>query len=457
MVQRRLDEAVQMMRGELLSGDGTSTWSGVRLDSRAVSGGELFFALAGEFTDGHRFVSSAQQAGATAAVIQAEVSGVGDGALVRVGDTLEALHDLTRAVRAEVPQRLVAVTGSSGKTTTKEMLAAMLAARYRTAASPGNLNNLFGFPVALLGIPEDTEWMVAEMGMSTPDELRQVSLLGRPDVAVFTNVRAAHLESFGTVESIAHAKAELLAGLAPDGTVVANAGDPWVVWIAEQHPGTVVWYGSEEADVRVSAVKQRTRAGWSFQLHAGGETVEVDLPLFGRYNVDNFLAAAACAHVLGVSLSEIASSLVRYENPPRRGVVHRLASGITLVDDTYNSNPDALTQALRSARALAGDRHWAVVGEMLELGPTAGDLHREVGSVAAQLGVSPLVGVGELARELVAAAADEGVETHWFAEAAEASSLIASLCRPGDVLLVKGSRGVALEAVVDQLLAEKGN
>jgi UDP-N-acetylmuramoyl-tripeptide--D-alanyl-D-alanine ligase len=433
-----LDEAVQMMRGELISGDATALWSGVRLDSRSVGGGELFFALAGEHTDGHRFVAAAQQAGAAAAVVQTQPLEAGPGALVRVDDTLEALHDLTRAVRAEVPQRLVA-------------------ARYRTAASPGNLNNLYGFPMALLGIPDDTEWMVAEMGMSTPDELRQVSLLGQPQVAVFTNVRAAHLESFGTVESIARAKAELLSGLAPDGTVVANIADPWVRWIAEKHPGTVVWYGSEEADVRVSAVRQEADGGWSFLLHAADESIPVELPLFGRYNVENFLAAATCAHVLGVSLSEIAASLKRYQSPPRRGVMHHLAAAVTLVDDTYNSNPDALTRALRSARGLSGDRHWAVLGEMLELGPTAEALHRDVGSVAARLGFSPLVGVGELSRSLLQAAADEGAETHWFDDATSASSFVVSQVRPGDVLLVKGSRGVALEAVVDLLLAGEEN
>jgi UDP-N-acetylmuramoyl-tripeptide--D-alanyl-D-alanine ligase len=446
-----------MMRGELISGDATATWSGVRLDSRGIRGGELFFALPGEVTDGHRFVDAAQQAGAAAAVVETLPAEVGAGALIKVDDSLEALHALTRAIRTGVPQHLVGVTGSSGKTTTKEMLAAMLEARYSTAASPGNLNNLYGFPVALLGIPEDTEWMVAEMGMSTPDELRQVSLLGRPDVAVFTNVRAAHLESFGTLEAIAEAKAELLAGLAPDGTVVANAADPLVCRIAARHPGRVVWYGTDESDVQVSSVRQQAGGGWSFLLHAGSESVEVDLPLFGRYNVENFLAAAACAHVLGVSLSEIAGSLERYRNPPHRGVVHALPEGVTMIDDTYNSNPDALTQALRSTRALHGDRHWAVVGEMLELGETAGQLHREVGSVAARVGFSPLVGVGELARELLEAAADEGAETHWFPDAASASSFVSSQTRPGDVVLVKGSRGVALETVVDALLAEEEN
>jgi len=445
-----------MMRGELISGDATARWSGVSLDSRSVSGGELFFALAGARTDGHRFVAAAQDAGATAAVVQTEPEESWSGAVVGVDDTLEALHDLTRAVRSEVPEHLVAVSGSSGKTTTKEMLAAMLAGSYRTAASPGNLNNLYGFPVALLGIPDDTEWMVAEMGMSTPDELRQVSLLGRPDVVVFTNVRAAHLEAFGTVESIAAAKAELLSGLAVGGTVVANAADPWVRWIAAQHSGTVVWYGSDEADVRVSDLRQ-AGAGWSFLLHAAGESVRVELPLFGRYNVENFLAAAACAQLLGVPLVEIAASLERYQGPPGRGVVHRLSDGVTLVDDSYNSNPDALTRALQSARDLAGDRHWAVVGEMLELGETAVELHRQVGREAARLGFSPLVGVGELARELLESASDQGAETHWFGDADSAASFVASERRPGDVLLVKGSRAVALEVVVDRLLAGEEN
>ena len=200
----------------MISGSATAPWRGATLDSRQVSGGELFFALAGERTDGHRFVAQALERGAAAAIVQQKVEIQAGGAAIRVPDTLAALHRLTREVRTREPRKLVAITGSVGKTTTKELLAAMLAQRFRVARNPRSLNNLLGFPVALLGIPEGTEWMVAEMGMSTPGELRQVSWLGKPDVAVFTNVRPVHLQAFGSLEAIREAKAELLDGLADE-------------------------------------------------------------------------------------------------------------------------------------------------------------------------------------------------------------------------------------------------
>ena len=358
-----------------------------------------------------------------------------------------------------MPGRLVGVTGSSGKTTTKELLAAMLGSRYRTAASPGNLNNLYGFPLALLGIPDETEWMVAEMGMSTPRELRGVSLLGRPDVAVFTNVREAHLEAFGTLEAIAEAKAELLAGLVPGGLVVANADDPQVRRIARRHEGPVVWYGvtSTAADVTADAIEARSHGetGTHFRLQAGGAAVDVALPLHGLYNVENFLAAAACAHALEISLPEIAAAVTEIPSLPMRGVVHRLAGGVTLIDDAYNSNPDALVRAAESAVAISGSRHSAVLGEMLELGSGAAELHHDAGRTVATHGVSPIFGVGMLARALLEGAADAGAETRWFADADAASAAVAAEVRGGDVVLVKGSRGVGLEVVV-QALQEAG-
>jgi UDP-N-acetylmuramoyl-tripeptide--D-alanyl-D-alanine ligase len=445
------------MHGELISGDGTAFWSGISLDSRRVRGGELFFAFSGEQTDGHRFVGAALEAGAVAAVVE-NPDAVGEAApLIAVDDTFRALHRLTREIRSQVPQRLVGITGSSGKTTTKELLAKMLARTYRAASSPGNLNNLFGFPVALMSIPDDTEWMVAEMGMSTPGELKGVSLLGQPDVAVFTNVREAHLEAFGTLEAIAEAKAELLAGLAADGIVIANADDPQVVRIANRHSGRIVWYGRGDADVTVRDVGPRSSGavGTAFRLCVAGDEVAVELPLHGLYNVDNFLAAAACAWALEVPLAEIAAAVGAIEPSPMRGVVHQLADEVVIIDDAYNSNPDALGRALESAAALPATRHWAVLGEMLELGPRAGELHAAAGEAVGRHGFSPVFGVGDAARELIRAAGSAGAETRWYATAAEAAGEVAAELRRGDVVLVKGSRGVGLEAVVEALLGRE--
>ena len=441
------------MGGEVTMGDGGAIWQGAALDSRKVRGGELFFALRGEQSDGHRFVGSALAAGAAAAVVEREVElGAFTGAtLVRVADVYRGLHALTRAIRAVTPRRLVGITGSTGKTTTKELLGALLARRWRTAKSPGNLNNLYGFPLALMSVPDDTEWMVAEMGMSTPGELRGVSLLGQPDVAVFTNVRAVHLEFFGTVAAVAEAKAELLAGLRPDGFIVANADDPEVARIAARDGRRVVWYGRQgAAEVRALDLELSPggRPGSRFTLQAGEDRVAVALPLHGAYNVDNALAAAACAWALGLPLGEIAAGLAQASPAAMRGVVHALPGGGTLVDDSYNSNPGAVEQALAAAATLPGTRRWAVLGDMLELGPEAPRFHREAGERAAAAGFAPVAAVGPLAGELAGGAGPAGVA---FPDAAAAAAWAPGELRSGDVVLVKGSRGIGLERVVEAL------
>ncbi len=396
MARLSVDEAARAVGGRLMAGDPGAMVEGAAIDSRAVRGGELFFAFAGERTDGHRFVSDALRRGAAAAIVQEQLQeqlqeGLPPaGALIRVPDTFKALHDLARHVRSRVPERLVGITGSAGKTTTKELLAAMLARRFRVFWTPGNLNNLYGFPLSLLNVPDGTEWMVAEMGMSTPGELRQLSLLGRPDVALFTVVRPVHLEFFDSVQAIAEAKSELLAGLAPDGFIVANADDPEVMRIASRHGARVIWYGlrAEMADVQAHdlAPEPEGAVGSRFRLAAGGEVVEVRLPLHGLYNVENCLAAAACAWALGLPLDEIAAAVREVKPAAMRGVVHRAAAGFTLVDDSYNSNPDALGKALEGAALLPGTRRIAVLGDMRELGPEGPRFHREAGEQAAGSG-----------------------------------------------------------------------
>jgi UDP-N-acetylmuramoyl-tripeptide--D-alanyl-D-alanine ligase len=549
-------EAAAAAGGRLVAGDPQALMSGAAIDSRAVRGGELFFAFSGAHADGHRFVGDAFGRGAAGAVVRdlaaaaaswpplAAVVGLSEAALagapappsadgaeaadagavwrseppstssasstsaaagpavIQVADTLAALHDVARSVRRRVPRRLVGITGSAGKTTTKELLAAMLARRFRVARNPGNFNNLYGFPLALLNVADDAEWMVAEMGMSTPGELRQLSLLGRPDVALFTVVRPAHLQSFDSVRGIAEAKAELLAGLAPDGLVVANADDPEVVRIAARGAGSrrVVWYGiraaaaavatgaARDADTAASAGAARGPGpvaggdepaapprvdvaardlvpgpggiGSRFMLWAGGRSQEVRLPLHGLYNVENCLAAAACAFTLGVPLPEIAAAAAEARPAAGRGVVHRVQvrmGDLTVIDDSYNSNPDALEKALAGAAQLPAARRLAVLGDMLELGPAAARFHREGGLAAARLGFGPLLGVGELARELVAGAREGGAAADWRGDAAAAADWAASTARAGDVVLVKGSRGIGLDAVVRRLLALAGN
>jgi UDP-N-acetylmuramoyl-tripeptide--D-alanyl-D-alanine ligase len=455
------------MHGQAINVEPSTSFCGAALDSRRVSGGELFFALHGAETDGHRFVAGAIARGAAAAVVERlpddrEHENL---PLIHVADAYVALHELTRHVRRDVPRHLVGVTGSAGKTTTKDLLATMLGERYRTAASPGNLNNLFGFPLALLSVPDDSEWMVAEMGMSTPGELAGVSRLGRPEAVVLTNVRPAHLGSFGDVGTIADAKAEIFEGLETDGLIVANADDPEVVRVTlrQQQSGgqRVVWFGLSgdapsggKTDLQVLDLEcpAGDRPGSRFVLAAGGERVDVTLRLPGRHNVENFLAAATVAHACGVELSQIARAARDAGPAAMRGVVHYVGGDARVFDDCYNSNPDALAKALATAAELPSRRHWAVLGEMLELGPEAPRYHREAGALAAALGFEAIIGVGELARELVAAAEEAGVSVRWAADAAEAADLASAELSAGDLVLVKGSRGVGLEIVVERLV-----
>lgn len=457
-------------------------YRGAAIDSRRVEGGELFFALPGERTDGHRFVADALAAGAAAAVVAAPVEPAG-GRLIRVGNVTASLHDLTRDHRRRLRARVASVTGSAGKTTTKDLLALLLGECWRVHKSPGNLNNLLGFPLTLLAVDEDCEWLVAEMGMSTPGELAAVSRLGRPDVAVFTNVRPAHLAGFereggaaAGVEAIARAKAELLEGLAPDGIIVANAGNPHVVGLVERYLAAdpesggaagerVVWYEVEPAVGKTPVAETAAHdleplagePGTRFVLERGAESVLVELPLHGRVNVENFLAAAACALRLGVPMARVAAAARRPMSATGRGEVVALSSGATLVDDSYNSNPEAARLALQAARLLDGRRHVAILGEMLELGSAERRYHRELGAAAADLGFDLVVGVGALTTDLVAAADSGGARTVWFEDSDTAGAGARRLIGEGDVVLVKGSRGSALEHVVAALRQEGTN
>jgi UDP-N-acetylmuramoyl-tripeptide--D-alanyl-D-alanine ligase len=447
-----VEAAARAMAARVL-GDPAREWSGAAIDSRKVRAGELFFALAGTRTDGHGFVAEAFSAGAAAAVVRrgwvapAQLAGA---TLLEVEDVLAALHGLTRWARSRAPRALAGITGSTGKTTTKELLAAMLATRHRTARSPGNLNSLYGFPLALLAIESDIEWFVAEMGMSTPGELRRLSELARPDLATITNVRPVHLEFFGSLAAIAEAKAEILDGLDANGSLAVNRDDPEVGRVARRWRGRRIEFGLTGGEVRASEVLAAGAEGSRFRLHVGGARAEVFLPLYGIYNVENCLAAAAMATLAGVGLQDIVRAAETIRPAAMRGVLHRLRVGggeALLIDDSYNSNPAALERALESAATLPG-RRWAVLGEMLELGTTGARLHAEAGERARALGFAPVLGIGALARHLVEGAGDVGV---WRASAQDAAAWVARELRAGDVVLVKGSRGVGLETVVAAL------
>lgn len=467
LIEHSLAEAAAMMDGALL-GDGAARWSGAAIDSRRVEGGELFFALPGQKTDGHDFAARALAAGAAAAVVHRDLDLPGPS--IKVEDAYQALHQLTRAIRRRQPEHLVGITGSAGKTTTKELIAAFLGRSWRTEKSPGNYNNLYGFPLALLGAADDCQWLVAEMGMSVPGELAEVSRLGRPDVAVYTNVRPVHLENFGTLEAIAEAKSELLAGVPDGGVMVANADDPRVMGIAEkfarERGGVIVTYALEAQDAQVRGrdlEPLESGPGTRFTLESPQGSIALSLPIHGLYNVENCLAAAACALHLGVPLGELQPALDDFRPASHRGEIAKAEAGFLIVDDCYNSNPDAAKKALLSASRLPGRRHVAVLGDMLELGPRELEFHSEVGREAAQLGFDFVLAVGRRSRQLLgavlagggsgAAVDDATAAVAWLKAAPD--ELLGGSLGEGDVVLVKASRGMALESVVEFLRGGK--
>jgi UDP-N-acetylmuramoyl-tripeptide--D-alanyl-D-alanine ligase len=431
---------------------------GVSIDSRTVGAGELFFAIKGARFDGHDFVAEAAGRGAGAVVVHREVAVPSSLGVVRVSDTTRALGDLARHLRLRTAIPVVAITGSSGKTTTKEMAAALLAAKGPVLRTEGNLNNQYGLPLSLLRLRPEHAAAVLELGMSAPGELRALSALARPDVAVITNVGPVHLEFFASVDEIAKAKAEILEGLREGGRAVLNGDDPRVRRIGEAWGGETVWFGRHRR-WDVSAERWRgTAFGMRFDLRMGGRAVDVALPLAGPHFVMNFLAAAAAAHVLGVSPESMAEAATHMKAAPHRGEVRRLRGSVTVLDDCYNSNPGGLDAALVALRMTPGRRRVAFLGDMLELGARGPELHREAGERLAGH-VDVVAGVGALARELLEGARQGGLAAealHPFAESTAAAAAAPRLVRPGDAVLVKGSRGVRLEAVVDALVAGFG-
>jgi UDP-N-acetylmuramoyl-tripeptide--D-alanyl-D-alanine ligase len=426
----------------------------VSIDSRTLRAGELFFAIRGPRLDGHEFVAEAARRGAAAAVVHRDLAAPAGLPLLRVDDTTAALGRLGHEARVRAGLPVVAITGSTGKTTTKDMAAALLQARGPVLKTEGNLNNQWGVPLTLLRLHERHSAAVLELGMSAAGELRALAQLARPDVAVITRVASVHLEFFPSLEAIADAKAEILEGLGPGGTAVLNGDDPLLRERGRRHAGRVVWFGRDRR-FEVSAESWRgSAAGMRFDLVIEGRRHDVALPLVGAHFVANFLAAAAAAWSLGLAPEAMAEAALELRPAEHRGALRRLGSGVLLLDDCYNSNPVALAAAVAALQLARGARRVGFLGDMLELGPSGPSLHREAGGqMAGQLDL--LVGVGPLAQQLVEGAAGR-TRTRHFPDAEAAVAALGELVGAGDAVLVKGSRGVHLERLVDALLERFG-
>jgi UDP-N-acetylmuramoyl-tripeptide--D-alanyl-D-alanine ligase len=424
---------------------------GYSIDSRTVGQGELFFAVKGERLDGHDFVTAALEKGAVAAVVRKDQLHRYPGAtrLLAVDDTLVALQTLAMGVRRLWGKPLIGVTGSAGKTTTKEAIAHVLGTRFRVLKSEGNFNNHFGLPLMLLKLDPEHDLAVIEMGMSHAGEIRALARIAQPEVGVVTNVAPVHLEFFDSLAGIARAKYELIESLPADGTAVLNADDEYVSQFGRDFKGRVIAYGTRPtADVRAENVESLGAEGSRFDVLVCGERERATLPLVGEHNISNALAAVALGLAQGLKLSEAVAALATLQPADKRGQVVQVGN-ITVVNDCYNSNPKALAAMVDALAAMEAARRIVVAGEMLELGPAGEEMHRATGRHVAGKKIDVLLGVRGLAQAMVDAARQAGGKAEFVATTEEAGEWLARETRDGDVVLLKASRGVKLEKALE--------
>jgi UDP-N-acetylmuramoyl-tripeptide--D-alanyl-D-alanine ligase len=444
--------------------DAMARVAGYSIDSRTILPGELFFAIHGPRHDGHDHVASALGRGALAAVVSSSRARTFPDALRKfclvADDTLLALHQLAHAMRDSWGKKIAGVTGSVGKTTTKEILAALLGAKLRVLKSEGNFNNAYGLPLTLFRLEKEHDAAVLEMGMSRRYELEQLAGFAKPNVGVVTRVAPAHLEFFASVEEIALAKRELIEGLnGRDSVAVLNADDPLVAAFAPHAPGRVLTYGIDSAaDYRAEGIEDRGALGSTFVFVENGRRTRLELSLPGGHVVSNALAALAAASVWGIGAAEAQSVFRTLHAPAMRGELLRFSNGAALINDSYNSSPAALHAMIKVLAATPNYRRRILAaGEMRELGATSVQLHREAGKFAAETGkIDWVLGVDGDASQIVEGAVTAGVpraQTKVFASSEEAAKFLADFVAPGDLLLVKGSRGVKMERIVESLLA----
>jgi UDP-N-acetylmuramoyl-tripeptide--D-alanyl-D-alanine ligase len=437
---------------------------GISTDTRTIAAGSCFVALKGERFDGHDFLAEAARGGAACAVVAesraAALAGHAGLPLLAVPDTLAALGALARHHRRRFRVPLVAVTGSNGKTTTREMIAAILATRGPVLKSEGNLNNEVGVPLTLLRLAPEHQAAVVEMGMSHPGEIARLAAIAEPQVGVVTNAAPAHLEGLGSIDAIADAKAELYRGLPPGGIAVANADDARMLRRAQESGRHLITFArgrGRRGDVAVLEVLSHGEEGLRFLLGVGNRELEVRLALVGEHSAVNAAAAAAAAVALGCTDKEIVLGLAAVRPVGRRLRLERLTSGVFLVDDCYNANPLSMRAALDTLGALAaarGGRPVAVLGDMLELGPAEAEAHRDLGAAAARAGLGWLAAFGPRSLAAAEAARAGGLANGAAFHTEDVGALAAFVkdrLRPGDVLLVKGSRGMKLERLVEAL------
>ena len=449
-----LEEVARFSGGRLIKGDPSTPVDRLHTDTRTLLAGDCFVALRGDRFDGHTFVSQVKNHGAVAALVSSRPSSPDlpdDLGLVEVPDTLEALQRFAANYRQLLSVRTIGVTGSSGKTSTKEMIASVLRMRFKTKATEGNLNNHIGVPLTLIRLDEDDEYGVVEMGMNHPGELAPLVKMTAPDIGVISSIGPAHIEFFADQAAIAEEKAGLIAALPPEGLAVLNAEDEWSRRIAGRTNARVVWVGNGPDSTWRAEDLQVGADSLSFRLKHNGGAPRVRLPVVNRVMVANALLAAAVGRECGLTLDEIALGLQAVRLPGARMQVVK-AHGAWIINDAYNANPDSMKAALGTLGEFPGaNRRLAVLGSMGELGRHATELHREVGEFAARQDLAFLIAVGPFAEVCATGAIAAGLERDRIVttlDAEEATAALRPLLREGDAVLVKGSRFMGLDRLV---------
>ena len=456
------NELINGISGRLIQGDLGCKATGITTDTRTLRTGDLFVALKGPRFDGHHYVDQAFEKGATAALVSEPLK---PGALpeekvvILVKDTLLALGDLSALWRRKFPVTLIGISGSNGKTTTKEMLAGILELEGPTLKNPGNLNNWIGLPLSLFSLNKDHRFAVIEMGMNRSGEIARLCQIARPDVGLLTNIGPAHLEGLGSLSAVAQAKGELFEALEPDDWAVINYDDPRIRDLARSCQARKITFGQDpEAEVGADRLSL-TPQGISFQILFQGEQEDIFLPIQGEHNTSNALGAAAAALALGLSLQKVRQGLEGFKLPEHRLQLKKGIKGIRLIDDTYNANPASLKAALTTFQSLRqGKRGGLVLGDMLELGDQALEAHREIGKRIGDMGIDYLLTIGPLSQGLFSEALGglrPPQKGFWMQSHQEIIDQLITIIQEGDILLIKGSHGMDMEAIV-RALEDKG-
>lgn len=457
MIRMDVRTIAEITGGHLMQNGASVELQGFSTDSRMLQPGELFIPLRGDNFDGHDYMNQAIQNGAAACLSEEMIGGLLV-PVIKVNNTLKALGDLAAAMRRQFSAPVVGITGTSGKTTCKEMLAAILESLGPGLKSAGNFNNLIGVPLTLFNLQPEHRWAVIEMGMSERGEIARLAEIATPNIGLITNVGAGHLENFDGISGVARAKGELFIGLPSDGVALINADDQEVRALPVANGVRRILFGTDrDADIRAENISGHN-GSVSFDLIIEGHEQRVVLPLPGRHNVGNALAAAAAASVIGVDLKDIVAGLETFKLCPGRMELFGLPDDIVVLDDSYNANPLSVHAALDALHDLdSAGRRIAVLADMLELGPTAPELHHQIGTIAAER-VDWLFTYGSLAEEIAQGAIDEGLPANRVFKAQTHDELAASLLellQKGDRILVKGSRGMRMEKVTDALRIAK--